>query len=118
MTKILIKRLSKQVSLPKYETSGSSGMDLSANIDAKINIEPGKTAIIPTGLAFSLRQVLIRSAGTTFMMQVAYLIPVFGIFYGWALMNEPLKFSLLIGVILVVIGIAISRLQVETNSGI
>ena len=74
--------------------------------------------IIPTGLAFSLRQVLIRSAGTTFMMQVAYLIPVFGIFYGWALMNEPLKFSLLIGVILVVIGIAISRLQVETNSGI
>ena len=74
--------------------------------------------IIPTGLSFSLRQVLIRSAGTTFMMQVAYLIPVFGIFYGWALMNEPLKFSLLIGVILVVIGIAISRLQVETNSGI
>ena len=74
--------------------------------------------IIPTGLAFSLRQVLIRSEGTTFMMQVAYLIPVFGIFYGWALMNEPLKFSLLIGVILVVIGIAISRLQVETNSGI
>ena len=54
MTKILIKRLSKQVSLPKYETSGSSGMDLSANIDAKINIEPGKTAIIPTGLALSI----------------------------------------------------------------
>ena len=54
MTKILIKRLSKEVPLPKYETSGSSGMDLSANIDAKINIEPGKTAIIPTGLALSI----------------------------------------------------------------
>ena len=54
MIKILIKRLSKEVSLPKYETSGSSGMDLSANIDAKINIEPGKTAIIPTGLALSI----------------------------------------------------------------
>ena len=52
------------------------------------------------------------------MMQVAYLIPVFGIFYGWVLMNEPLKFSLLIGVILVVMGIAISRLQVESNTGI
>ena len=36
MTKILIKRLSKKVSLPKYETSGSSGMDLAANVDAKI----------------------------------------------------------------------------------
>ena len=54
MIKILIKRLSEQVSLPKYETVGSSGMDLSANIDAKINIEPGKTAIIPTGLALSI----------------------------------------------------------------
>ena len=54
MIKILIKRLSKEVSLPKYETSGSSGMDLAANIDKKININPGKTAIIPTGLALSI----------------------------------------------------------------
>ena len=54
MTKILIKRLSKKVSLPKYETSGSSGMDLAANIDANINIDPGKTVIIPTGLALSI----------------------------------------------------------------
>ena len=56
MTKILIKRLSKEVSLPRYETSGSSGMDLAANIDANINIDPGKTAIVPTGLALSIPQ--------------------------------------------------------------
>ena len=54
MIKILIKKLSKEVSLPKYETSGSSGMDLAANINSSINIEPGQTAIIPTGLSFSL----------------------------------------------------------------
>ena len=54
MTKILIKRLSKEVSLPKYETSGSSGMDLSANINSDVNIEPGDSAIIPTGLAISI----------------------------------------------------------------
>jgi dUTP pyrophosphatase len=54
MTKILIKRLSKEVSLPKYETSGSSGMDLAANISTSIDINPGKTAIIPTGLALSI----------------------------------------------------------------
>ena len=54
MIKILIKRLSKEVSLPKYETTGSSGMDLSANINTNINIDPGKTAIIPTGLAISI----------------------------------------------------------------
>ena len=54
MTKILIKRLSKEVPLPKYETSGSSGMDLAANIKASINIDPGKTAIVPTGLSISI----------------------------------------------------------------
>ena len=54
MTKILIKRLSKKVSLPKYETNGSSGMDLAAYINSDVNIEPGKTAIIPTGLTLSI----------------------------------------------------------------
>ena len=41
MIKILIKRLSKSISLPKYETNGSSGMDLAANIeqDIEINLE-------------------------------------------------------------------------------
>ena len=54
MIKILIKRLSKDVSLPKYETKGSSGMDLAANINTKIYIDPGKSAVIPTGLALSI----------------------------------------------------------------
>ena len=54
MTKILIKRLSKNIPLPKYETEGSSGMDLAANIEKTIEIKPGKFAIIPTGLALSI----------------------------------------------------------------
>ena len=54
MTKILIKRLFKDVSLPKYETSGSSGMDLSAHIDNNINLEPGKSIIVPTGLTVAI----------------------------------------------------------------
>ena len=56
MTKILIKRLSKKINLPKYEPSGSSGMDLSANIENSIKIEPGKTSIIPTGISVSVPQ--------------------------------------------------------------
>ena len=54
MTEILIKRLSKNIPLPKYETTGSSGMDLSANIGNDIEIAPGKSSIIPTGLAISI----------------------------------------------------------------
>ncbi len=58
MKKILIKRLSKNVELPKYETIGSSGMDLSANLETSINIEPGETALIPTGLSVSIPEHL------------------------------------------------------------
>ena len=54
MTEILIKRLSKAVSLPKYETDGSSGFDLAANVSENIEIKPGQTEVIPTGLAVSI----------------------------------------------------------------
>ena len=54
MTEVLIKRLFKNVELPKYETNGSSGMDLSAYISKDIKIEPGKTSIIPTGISLSI----------------------------------------------------------------
>ena len=54
MTEILIKRLSEKVALPKYETDGSSGMDLAAFINKKIEIKPGRSEIIPTGIALSI----------------------------------------------------------------
>ena len=54
MTEILIKRLSKDVALPKYETEGSSGLDLAANINKQIKILPGKSEIISTGLAVAI----------------------------------------------------------------
>ena len=54
MTEILIKRLSKSIPLPKYETNGSSGLDIAANVKGNILIKPGKSEIIPTGLAVSI----------------------------------------------------------------
>ena len=54
MTEILIKRLSKDVVLPRYETEDSSGLDLAANIDKQIKILPGKSEIISTGLAVAI----------------------------------------------------------------
>ena len=58
MTEILIKRLSKNINLPKYETQDSSGMDLAANIEIPIKINPGETSIIPTGSRFQYHQTL------------------------------------------------------------
>jgi len=54
MIKILIKRQSEKVSIPKYETIGSSGMDISALLNKNIIIEPGTKAIIPTGFSLSI----------------------------------------------------------------
>ena len=56
MIEILIKRLTKTALIPKYETVGSSGMDLAADVDNKIAVKPGETQIIPTGLAVSIPQ--------------------------------------------------------------
>ncbi len=40
--------------LPKYETTGSSGMDLKAYIDNKIIIQPFKRSLVPTGIHIEL----------------------------------------------------------------
>ena len=45
---------SKNGTLPKYETSGSAGMDMRAYLDSPVTIEPGKRALIPTGISIAL----------------------------------------------------------------
>jgi dUTP pyrophosphatase len=40
--------------LPAYATAGAAGMDLVAAVAAPVTVEPGKRALIPTGLAIAL----------------------------------------------------------------
>ena len=54
MVKILVKKFDKNIKLPTYKTVGSSGMDLMAYIKSKVTINPGKTAMIPTGIAIAI----------------------------------------------------------------
>ena len=54
MVKILVKKFDKNIKLPNYKTSGSSGMDLVAYIKNKIIINPGKSVMIPTGIAVAI----------------------------------------------------------------
>ena len=42
------------VYLPSYATSGSAGLDLRACIDEPMEIMPGETKLIPTGLAIHI----------------------------------------------------------------
>lgn len=40
--------------LPQFETAQSAGMDLRANIDAPVVLQPGDRALIPTGIKMAL----------------------------------------------------------------
>jgi len=51
---ILDKRVGTDIPLPAYATDGSAGMDLRACIDHALDIHPGETHLIPTGIAIHI----------------------------------------------------------------
>lgn len=66
--RILDDRIGRDWPLPEYATAGSAGMDLRAAIDAEIELRPGDTALVPSGLAIhlddpSLAAVLLPRSG-------------------------------------------------------
>ena len=52
--KILDPRVGDSIPLPHYATSGSAGLDMRACIDAPLNVAPGETVLVPTGLAIHI----------------------------------------------------------------
>jgi dUTP pyrophosphatase len=53
--RVEIKRMhSHDLPLPRYMTSGASGVDLYAAVDDEIVITPGSHVLIPTGIAISI----------------------------------------------------------------
>lgn len=55
MEKVVVKVVKEEnVSLPKYETSGSAGMDVRANIEEPIVLRSLERALVPTGLKIAI----------------------------------------------------------------
>lgn len=52
--KILDKRLGDSIPMPEYATVGSAGLDLRACVDEALDIAPGETHLIPTGMAIHI----------------------------------------------------------------
>lgn len=48
--KILDPRVGKEFPLPTYATSGSAGLDLRACLNDAVELAPGDTTLVPTGL--------------------------------------------------------------------
>lgn len=55
--KLLDPRLGKEWPLPSYATAGSAGLDLRACVDEAIDIEPGQTVLVKTGMAIYIHDV-------------------------------------------------------------
>jgi len=58
MAKVLIKKLSSKVELPKYKTEGSSGLDLMAFIEKSIKLNPKESVLVPTGISIAIAEDL------------------------------------------------------------
>jgi dUTP pyrophosphatase len=52
--KILDPRFNGEWPLPDYATEASAGLDLRAALDAELTLQPGDTALVPSGLAIHI----------------------------------------------------------------
>ena len=65
--------------------------------------------LVCTGLAYILYFRLIRDEGPVRALSVAFLIPIFGIFWGWLILNEQVTMPMVLGVLLVLLGTALTN---------
>jgi len=56
-----------------------------------------------------LRFHLLTKVGLVFQTQVAYLIPLFGVFFGYLIMNEQITWRVLVALIIIIVGIFIVK---------
>ena len=71
--------------------------------------------IVATGLAWLIRFRILSVNGLVFQTQVAYLIPIFGVFFGYFLMNEVITWRVLISLSIITLGIYIVK---KNNKGL
>ena len=70
--------------------------------------------IIATGFAWLIRFRILTVNGLVFQTQVAYLIPIFGIFFGYFLMDEVITWKVIASLVVILIGIYIFK---KNNKG-
>ena len=71
--------------------------------------------VIATGLAWLIRFRILTVNGLVFQTQVAYLIPIFGVIFGYFLMNETITWRVLFSLVIILTGIYIFK---KNNKGL
>ena len=70
--------------------------------------------IVATGLAWLIRFRILTVNGLVFQTQVAYLIPIFGVLFGYFLMDEIITWRVLLSLAIILVGIYIFK---KNNKG-
>ena len=70
--------------------------------------------VIATGFAWLIRFRILTVNGLVFQTQVAYLIPIFGIIFGYFLMDEIITWKVIVSLVVILIGIYIFK---KNNKG-
>ena len=70
--------------------------------------------IVATGLAWLIRFRILTVNGLVFQTQVAYLIPIFGVLFGYFLMDEIITWRVLLSLVIILLGIYIFK---KNNKG-
>jgi len=65
--------------------------------------------IVATGLAWLIRFRILTVNGLVFQTQVAYLIPIFGIIFGYFLMDEIITWRVIFSLVVILVGIYIFK---------
>ena len=71
--------------------------------------------IVATGVAWLIRFRILTVNGLVFQTQVAYLIPIFGVFFGYFLMEEIITWRAVVSLFIIMIGIFIVK---KNNKGL
>ena len=65
--------------------------------------------VVATGLAWMIRFRILTVNGLVFQTQVAYLIPIFGIIFGYFLIDEVITWKVLLSLVVILLGIYIFK---------
>jgi len=71
--------------------------------------------VIATGLAWLIRFRILTVNGLVFQTQVAYLIPIFGIIFGYFLMDEVITWRVVLSLVVILVGIYIFKKNNKVN---
>ena len=71
--------------------------------------------IVATGIAWLIRFRILTVNGLVFQTQVAFLIPIFGIIFGYFLMDEIITWKVLVSLVVILLGIYIFKKNNKSN---